>query len=72
MGYKKKAAKKNKEKKKERPKVVRAHTGIKYDGIRTDMKPTRPVSGMGLEPITFRLEGGRSIHLNGLDRIQRL
>ena len=40
MGYKKQAAKKNKEKKNERPVVVRSHTGIKYDGIRTDMKPS--------------------------------
>ena len=39
MGYKKQAAKKNKEKKKERPVVVRTHTGIKYEGFRTDMKP---------------------------------
>ena len=38
MGYKKQAAKKNKEKKKERPVVVRSHTGIKYDGIRTDVE----------------------------------
>ena len=37
MGYKKQAAKKNKEKKKERPVVVRSHTGIKYEGIRTDV-----------------------------------
>jgi hypothetical protein len=41
MGYKKQAAKKNKDKKKERPVVVRSHTGIKYDGIRTDMKPSK-------------------------------
>ena len=38
MGYKKQAAKKNKEKKKERPVVVRSHTGIKYDGVRTDVE----------------------------------
>tara|TARA_Y100000389_G_scaffold114289_1_gene111474 strand:- start:886 stop:1083 length:198 start_codon:yes stop_codon:yes gene_type:complete len=40
MGYKKQAAKKNKEKKKERPKVVRSHVGRKYEGFRTDIKPS--------------------------------
>jgi hypothetical protein len=46
MGYKKQAAKKNKDKKKERPVVVRTHTGIKYDGVRTDMKPSKWRSDM--------------------------
>ena len=40
MGYKKKAAKKNKEKKKERPKVVRSQAGKTYEGFRTDIKPS--------------------------------
>ena len=40
MGYKKQAAKKNKEKKKERPVVVRSHVGRKYEGFRTDIKPS--------------------------------
>ena len=46
MGFKKQAAKKNKEKKNERPVVVRSHTGITYDGFRTDMKPSKWRSDM--------------------------
>ena len=40
MGYKKQATKKNKEKKKERPKVVRTHVGQTYEEFRTDIKPS--------------------------------
>ena len=45
MGYKKQATKKNKEKKKERPKVVRSQVGKTYEGVRTDIKPTKVIYG---------------------------